>query len=390
MNCEPSTISRPSTRTRTMTRRERLLCVFEGRVPDRTPVKVWDAGLKPAADRHPAFAAVHRAALAQSDLVVQHTSPFCAYAGVHAAARCHKSRMATDRPEWELTVTDYETPRGMLRGVHRGRLPFGPGYQMEYPLKEPADVGRLLSMPYAPYPLDPARYWRADAELGDAGVTLFMLDHAAYALQQMIGSENFALWSLSSEDVLLGAIRTFAERIRAHAKQALAAGVRLFGWCGPELFIPPLLSPAGFEKFVYDIDKPLIDLIHDGGGRVWVHCHGKMGPVLERFAEMGVDVLNPLEPPPMGDVSLDEAFARLAGGPMALEGNIETHDIMRAGKDELREKIDAALRAGQGRPMILCTSAAYNENHDPSPVEIENWLFYIGEGIRAAERLAWG
>jgi uroporphyrinogen-III decarboxylase len=111
-----------------------------------------------------------------------------------------------------------------------------------------------------------------------------------------------------------------------------------------------------------------------------------MGPVLERFAAMGVDVLNPIEPPPMGDITMAEAFARV-GGRMGLEGNIETHDLMTAGPQELTAKIHATLEAGRGRRLILCPSSGYMENVEPSPQEIDNWLLYISEGVRYAEAM---
>jgi uroporphyrinogen-III decarboxylase len=112
-----------------------------------------------------------------------------------------------------------------------------------------------------------------------------------------------------------------------------------------------------------------------------------MSPVLRRFVEMGVDLLNPLEPPPMGDVTMAEAFA-ITGDRMGLEGNIETHDLMTGTPDLLRPKIHATLDAGRGRRLILCPSSGYLESVEPSKQEIENWLFYIEEGIRYAEEIA--
>jgi uroporphyrinogen-III decarboxylase len=209
-----------------------------------------------------------------------------------------------------------------------------------------------------------------------------------YGLERLIGSENFALWSVDCAGLLLEAIEVFSQRICDHAKAALAGGVNgVFGWVGPELCIPPLMSPSAFDKFVYPFDKKLIKVIHNGGGRVWVHCHGKMKPVIERFAEMGVDALNPIEPPPMGDVTMDEAFG-IVGDRMALEGNIESHDLMTGTKEELRKKIHETLDAGRGKRLILCPSSAYAEHPNPTPQEIENWIFYIDEGVRYADKMA--
>jgi len=215
---------------------------------------------------------------------------------------------------------------------------------------------------------------------------MFCLDHAMYALQRLIGSENFALWSLEAEDLMREAIRAFSARLEDHVKAALQAGVRgVFAWIGPEVCIPPLMSPGAFRKYVVDVDKPLIDLIHDGGGRVSVHCHGGMRAVIQGFLDMRVDVLHPIEPPPMGDITLPEAFDIL-GDRMAVEGNIQTHDIIVGTRDALRETIHAALDAGRGHRHILCPCSGFVDNPDPPPNEVENWLLYIREGVRYAEQ----
>jgi hypothetical protein len=257
---------------------------------------------------------------------------------------------------------------------------------MEHLLKEPGDIAKLLSIPYEPFEFTPDAYLEREGALGDAGIVLFGLDHAAYALQRLIGSENFAFWNFECADVLGEAVAVLAGRLRDHVNRVFDAGLRpVFGWVGPELFSPPLLSPVDFETFVFDIDKPLIDLIHERGGFVWVHCHGKMGPVIERFADMDVDVLNPIEPPPMGDMTLDEAFAR-TGDRMALEGNIESHDLMTARPDELREKIRQALGAAtDGRRLILCPSSGFDEDPNPSPRLLQNLMLYVEESVEMAE-----
>jgi uroporphyrinogen-III decarboxylase len=128
----------------------------------------------------------------------------------------------------------------------------------------------------------------------------------------------------------------------------------------------------------------MMDMIKNAGGHIWVHSHGRMRGMLSRFADMGVDVLNPIEPPPMGDIELAEAFA-VVGDRMGLEGNIETHDLMTCSAAELREKVRAAVRAGAGRRFILCPSTGYMEDPQPTERFISNLLLYIDEGVRAAE-----
>lgn len=371
-----------------MTRRERLTAIFRGRTPDRPAVKVW--GVSSAKDKciDPLFEPVRDLAVRETDIFHGAGSPFSIYAGSRAEELITKAEEPGDSPDWYHDVVTFHTPQGDLREVHYRSRHGKPGYHKEYLLKDPADIDKLLSLPYEPFEFSREGYDNADREVADAGIAMFGLDHPMYALQRLVGSENFALWSLEADAKIVEAIDLFAQRVREHAARAICAGIRgIFGWVGPELCIPPLMSPSAFERYVFDVDKPLIDAIHDAGGHVWVHCHGRVRNLLPRFAAMGIDVLNPIEPPPMGDVSMAEAFD-IVGDGMGLEGNIETHDFMTAAPDTIGAKVRQTLDAGRGRRLILCPSSGYMENTTPTPREIENWLLYIEEGVRYAEAMA--
>ncbi len=373
-----------------MTRRERLSAIFEGRTPDRPAVKIWGADPRGSVGQ-PGFERVRQRAVEVTDLFIGSGSPFDIYAGRHAERRVERKEVPTDSPDWVHAITTFHTPQGDLREIFQQSTCGKPGYEIEHLLKEPADIRKLLSLPYEPFPFDAGPYRDAVACVGERGLALFGLDHAMYAVQRLIGSENFALWSLTDDDLLLEAMQIFAGRLHAHAQAAVVAGLgnAVFGWVGPELCIPPLMSPAAFDRYVTALDKPLVETIRNAGGRIWVHCHGKMRPVLGRFADMGIDVLNPIEPPPMGDIGMAEAFA-LTGDRMGLEGGVETHDLMTAPEARIRELVHGVLDAGRGRRLILCPSSGYTESVNPSDAEIQNWFTFIDEGVEYAESLAGG
>ncbi len=370
-----------------LTRKERLETIFAGQRPDRPAVRLWTA--EPGIPLlHPVYGPVNDAAVAETDLLVSSGSEFELYGGVAGETLFHREEEPTDSDEWVDLVTTLSTPDGDLRRVDRESTCKKPGYHIEHLLKEPGDITKLLSMPYDPYPFSTEAFLAKEHAIGDAGIVVFGLDHAMYGLQRQIGSENFALWSLSDASLLVEAVATFADRIRRQVLAAFDAGLQpVFGWVGPELCIPPLMSPTDFRKYVLAFDKPLIDLIHDRGGQVWVHSHGNMGPVIDQFLEMGVDVLNPVEPPPMGDHTLAETFD-IVGDRMGLEGNLQAHEMMTASPERLTELIHEALDAGNGRRMILCPTSGFMEVPDPPQRYIDNLMLYIHEGVRYAESLA--
>jgi hypothetical protein len=371
-----------------MTRRQRLETILRGGIPDRPAVKLW--GAEPGQKLlHPDFAPVLAAAASKTDLLVE--SPRYLnwedlYWGAAPPPIAVEER-PVDGTEWVDVIRTVHTPAGLLRNVRRTSTLGRSGYYLEHYLKEPADFEKFLSVRYVPPAFDFAPFQALDRKIGDRGLAVFMLCHACAAMDILTGSETFGLMLYECRDALLSVTGTLAQRLRAHVQAALAAGFRgVFGWGGPELFVPPLKSPECFEAFVTAFDKPLIDLIHDGGARAWVHCHGKVRNLLSSFVAMGADALHPLEPPPSGDVALAEAFAAV-GDRLALDGNIQVHEFFTASAPRLKALIREALEAGQGRRFILCPTSYYMEDPQPSARYIGNWLLYIEEARRLAEVL---
>jgi uroporphyrinogen-III decarboxylase len=263
-----------------------------------------------------------------------------------------------------------------------------PSFIIEYMIKEPEDIDKLLSMEYLPYPLERSGYDAAVGKMGDRGVTMIGLDHAAYAVQRLTGSETLAYLSIDEHERLHELIQVYADRLLAHTNAILDLGIRnpIFSWVGPELYLPPLMRPADFEEFVHDMDKPIGDAVHNAGGHVWVHSHGKVADFIDSFIDMGVDILNPLEPPKNGDIDMNKIIARY-GNRIGWEGNIEIQEILLSPEERLRTLIDECVEAGwkSGR-FVLCPSAGYMEYPQPTEHYIRNLMVYLRYGLEAVER----
>jgi uroporphyrinogen-III decarboxylase len=255
-------------------------------------------------------------------------------------------------------------------------------------IKEPEDIDKLLSMEYEPFSLNRRAYDEAVARVGDRGVAMIGFGHAGFTVQDLMGSETLAYFSIDERERLQHLIQVYADRLLAHTKAILDLGIKepVFSWVGPEVFLPPLMGTADFKEFVHDMDKPICDAIHNAGGYVWVHSHGKVAKFIDSFIDMGVDVLNPLEPPKNGDIDMNEII-RQYGNRIGWEGNIEIQDILLSSKEHLRQLIDACVEAGNksGR-FILCPSAGYMEYPQPTEHYIENLMFYLQYGLEAVER----
>lgn len=371
-----------------LTSRERLLRIFRGDAIDRPALKLWGAGIDPEYHIHPAYLPVNRAAAEKTDLFGTAGFPFDMAAGRNTHRYMETYETETKNPDWRDRHIVYHTPKGDLHMIDRYSLRGDPGYTVEHMIKEPEDIDRYLSMDYEPFSFDRSAFDTADARMGDRGVTMIGIPHAGYSAQCLLGSETLAYFAIDEEDRIAELISVFRQRVIDHTKQILSLGIKepIFSWVGPEVFLPPLMRPDDFETYVRDADKPICDLVHSAGGHVWVHSHGKVARFIDTFIDMGVDVLNPLEPTKNGDIDMEDIIARYKNR-IGWEGNIEIQEILLSSKERIRELIDACVSAGwkSGR-FILCPSAGYMEYPRPTEQYIENLLFYINYGYEAVER----
>jgi methionine synthase II (cobalamin-independent) len=97
-------------------------------------------------------------------------------------------------------------------------------------------------------------------------------------------------------------------------------------------------------------------LVHRYGGIVHVHCHGKVKEIFPRLLDIGVDVLDPMEPPPDGDMTLVEA-QRMAQGRMTLIGGLEYRDFEMCTPDEIEAKTKEAIEQGGRTHYVVGPSA---------------------------------
>ncbi len=367
-----------------MTSRERLMAAYRNREPDRVPIRMW--GVTPnTPPPHPSFRPLCELSR-RTDLVGEwsptNTGVFGTASKEVSIHTCHRPCQVDGHKE---VVTVVKTPAGELRSIYYQPLDPGmPGYQKKYLIESVQDAERYLSIPYVQPQIDCSGFAAADREMGDRGVIMCPVGpEPMYHINSLMGSELFAIWLREERELLRELIDTTFFRTRDFLAQELAADVGpLFGYVGPELCVPPLASPQDFHEFVVDYDKLLIDMIHDAGGLCWVHCHGKLGPVMKMFVEMGVDCLNPIEPPPMGDISLLKARSRI-GDHVALEGNIEQGEFYTATPQRMEELVRKAIfEGGPEGGFVLCPTSSPWQSATIDQKTIDNYVAFVEAGLK--------
>ena len=319
-----------------MTSLARLLTAFRCEQPDRVPIIV--RGVNPYARhmnwRGEADPSYHRLIERVREVCeVEHILSMGRGFALNGAAQIETRVDVADG--WRVITRTVEAPRGPLTSVHREGTDSYAHAEVKQWISDEEDVERFLSLPYLPVEPDLTPYFEARAQLGEAGYVLAYLDDAIGQVHALLGSELLAVWSVEQPHLVRRLLDVMGERCLDYARRLLAGGVSpVLGLQGQEVVVPPLMSPRRFAELVVRYDQPIIELAHTHGCLLYVHCHGFLNAVLGHFADMGVDILHPIEAPPMGDITLAEAKRRV-GGRICLAGNIQIGDVM----DMEREQI---------------------------------------------------
>ena len=134
-----------------LTSKERIMRIFENKQVDRPAIKLWGAWKYKDGDEllHPFYEPVARKASEITDLFIYARSPYNMYCGKNDCISSEYVEIGD--PLWKQRHNIYHTPMGDLRHVQMISKIGEPGYTIEYPVKEPYDLKKILSMPYAPY-----------------------------------------------------------------------------------------------------------------------------------------------------------------------------------------------------------------------------------------------
>jgi len=241
--------------------------------------------------------------------------------------------------DFNRRVETLYTPKGDLTQTLLISRKGQPGLVETSFVKEAADIERLLSLPERRPLLERNDFQKLQAEMGDAGIVEVSLGHnPGGTTVEWCGQSLFAELSVTHRELLYCLCERRLREILAVLDLYYSAGIGPFyAMAGEEYVVPPMHGPQDFRDFNMRYDRPIVDRIHDGGGRIHIHCHGSLKKVFPYFVEMGVDVLHPVEAPPLGDLSAAEAKS-MAGGRLTIEGNIQIHRLYEADPVSIREE----------------------------------------------------
>jgi len=381
-----------------MTPRERLIATLKGDKVDRPAVSFYEIGgfnIDPDdPDKFNVYNSPSWKPLLQ--LADNHTDIIRMASPVRADSHSSwggDSTMSAGNPiveqnAWEdgddrYTRLTYNIGKRKLTSLNRRNKDIDTVWTIEPLLKDIDDVKTFLQLPDEVFEeeIDVEPLLKQEKELGDRGILMVDTEDPLCAVATLFSMNNYTVFALTEQALFQKLLEKHARYL--HKRTEIVAREfpgRLWRIYGPEFASEPFLPPHLFNEYVVRYDNPMVEMIHRYEGFVRIHSHGNIKGILDYIAEMKADAIDPIEPPPQGDVELGYVRQKY-GNQMVLFGNLEISDIENMPSDMFREVVRSSIKAGTegaGRGFVLMPSSSPC-SRDISEPTLRNYQIIIEE-----------
>lgn len=357
---------------------------MEGGAPDRVPVSTYElVGFNSHSweNQEPSYAKLMDAIRQLSDCVAM-WNPGSNERFLASSHHVESVTQSWREGDFDVTRRTIQTRRGPLTQLNKAKDDVKTSWCVEHLCKTPDDVWKALSVPYEPVSHTDHDLARIQAEVGDDGIVMSSIADPLLLICELMEFGEFTVWAMTEPDEVERAIAIVHERCMQCVEDMLrTAPADLYRICGPEYATPPYLPPELFRRFVVPFDRQLVELIHRHGRKARLHCHGRIGRVLESIAEIEPDALDPIEGPPDGDIELSEVKRRV-GSRMCLFGNVQLRALESWPEQQVRHEVRRCMDAAKAGGGYVLMPTAAPINVPLAPQTEANYLAYLEEARR--------
>ena len=234
---------------------------------------------------------------------------------------------------------------------------YGKGRYTE-PVRHPLAEDAAIQSYVPPDPHRPELYQDAQKTVQDfkgeywiVGATVCTVFEAAWALR---GLENTLKDFVRNRDLLKELFQIPYQYHLAAAKKLVEIGVDMI-WIGDDVGAQEqmLISPADWRAFLKPLMASFIKELKDINPNLKVayHSDGNIYPIIPELIEIGLDVLNPLQPASMNPARLKKEF----GDQLSFWGSLDIQKTLPFGTPaDVKSEVNERLRTvGKGGGLIL-------------------------------------
>lgn len=343
-----------------MDSRERLLNCLNGRPVDRVPISTYElVGYNSEAweNKEPSYKRLMDEIRARTDCFYMAEPDWMESERIERSVETWREGNST------FTRTVLWTAKGPLEKLTREDDGIHTIWHLKHFLSDLSDIDHYLGIPYEPPKVDFRRFDQQASQLGGNGLMMISVGDPICEAAELFSMADFLVLALTETEKICYFLDALFERQQAKLKQMLSHPVQdvVFRICGPEYATPPYLPPELFRKLVTVYLIPICRQIREAGAIPRIHCHGRISKILDQFALTEAQAIDPLEPPPDGDIELAEV-KRLYGKQFCLLGHIELRELEQSDPRRIDRLVREAMDAGKpgGRFILMPTAAPIN------------------------------
>ncbi len=183
----------------------------------------------------------------------------------------------------------------------------------------------------------------------------------------LFGFENAVINLIEEPSKSKEILQRYSEGVRIIAVEQTKHGVDAVKISSPYAGAG-FISPSLYREFVLPYESQIAKAVRACGVHVYTHTCGAINDRLEMMVDAGISGIECLDPPPLGNVRLDEAKKRI-GHRVFIKGNIDPVNVLLSGSEEDVRK-DAAAKIEVGRPgggyilSTACSIAPYTKREN--------------------------
>ena len=304
----------------------------------------------------------------QNNYLLHHVGAYNDLAGVAVSIETQNSGEAI------IVERTFKTPAGALRDVRSVVKPGSPvqfDHIIEAPVKNRNDLDKVRFLLPPPDDAYIGEIPLLKEAIGDRGTLLVKATQGVdQMLMDALGVQHALLTYYDDRQLISDLLRIFQDYHRAILKRVLEQGIEVVfepwyncstgaGW-----------SPDQFREMFLPLIRENVDLVHSYDAVVDYYDDGKMDRLLEDLADAEIDIVETLGAPPMGDIDLASAKARI-GDRVCLKGHIDQVNLICFGRpDAIREAVGRAIEVGApGSGFIIGTTDSIRPESPPENIK---------------------
>ncbi|MCK4786271.1 MAG: hypothetical protein KAV87_21115 [Desulfobacteraceae bacterium] len=184
----------------------------------------------------------------------------------------------------------------------------------------------------------------------------------------LMGFNNFAISLLMDEKLVADVFRKVAE-IQFHALEQIFEMTHVGAvWAVDDLAFGtgPMISPQAFRNHVFPWYREVAKRCHENNLLFFMHSDGDLIPLMEDLIDLGVDVLQPIDPTCMDIIKVKEIY----GDRLCLVGNVSNELLQSGIPSEVEDLVKGLIRkCGPGGGYCVGSG-----NSVPEWAKFENYM----------------